>query len=332
MKILASLDDFPAALRGGARLPLATSTAYTLGHARLVERLRAMARRVSGPAVVFCFDPPPARLLRPSDAPEPLIWLERKLEILAALGVDATLVLSHHKEFSPARSPVISSIAWSDRGWQPGQWSRGRTFSSGHGRAGDVELLRRFCAETDMPFEVAEPVEVAGKIVSSSRIRGPGRRRTSGGGRQNARASVSESAARSVRGAMDAGPHSVFPRPMWARSTPCCRPKGFTPPRARVRDGWLPAAVSLGPNPTFDEGSLKVEAYVIGFSGDLYDRPIEIDLLTHLRKIERFASRRDLGFADGPRRGQNGRKLLAQLNPPMPMIAWSRFVEIVRGH
>ena len=51
-----------------------------------------MAQQVGGPAVVLTFDPPPVRILRPEAAPEPLIWVERKTEILAELGVDATVV------------------------------------------------------------------------------------------------------------------------------------------------------------------------------------------------------------------------------------------------
>jgi len=48
--------------------------------------------------------------------------------------------------------------------------------------------------------------------------------------------------------------------------------------------------VSLGPNPTFDETGLKIEAYLIGFQEMIYDRPIEVDFLTQLREIKRFAS------------------------------------------
>lgn len=47
----------------------------------------------------------------------------------------------------------------------------GPNFFFGHHRSGNVEVLRRFCAEANVPFEVAEPVEVEGQIVSSSRIR-----------------------------------------------------------------------------------------------------------------------------------------------------------------
>src|SRR5204863_6684191 len=41
--------------------------------------------------------------------------------------------------------------------------------------------------------------------------------------------------------------------------------------RAVLEDGaaW-PAAVNIGPNPTFGEQARKVEAHLIGFAGDLY--------------------------------------------------------------
>ena len=47
----------------------------------------------------------------------------------------------------------------------------GPNFFFGHNRSGNVEVLRLFCAEAHMPFEVTEPVEVGGRIVSSSGIR-----------------------------------------------------------------------------------------------------------------------------------------------------------------
>ena len=59
---------------------------------------------------------------------------------------------------------------------------------------------------------------------------------------------------------------------------------------ARVQNAWYPAAVSLGPSPTFNEAAIKVEAFLIGFQGVINDLPIEIDFRARLREIERFAS------------------------------------------
>jgi riboflavin kinase/FMN adenylyltransferase len=66
--------------------------------------------------------------------------------------------------------------------------------------------------------------------------------------------------------------------------------EGIYAGRAIVDGKFWPAAISLGPNPTFDEGALKVEIHLVDFRGDLYDRNLEVDFLTHLRDIKRFNS------------------------------------------
>jgi riboflavin kinase/FMN adenylyltransferase len=57
----------------------------------------------------------------------------------------------------------------------------------------------------------------------------------------------------------------------------------------------VPAAVSIGVRPTFEEeGEQKVEAYLIGFEGDLYGDTLELAFLDRLRDEERFDSAEEL--------------------------------------
>jgi riboflavin kinase/FMN adenylyltransferase len=69
--------------------------------------------------------------------------------------------------------------------------------------------------------------------------------------------------------------------------------------RARTLDGSgdaaagsHAAAISVGTNPTFvpGTGELTVEAYLLDFDGDLYDRRLRLELLARLRDERRFAS------------------------------------------
>jgi riboflavin kinase / FMN adenylyltransferase len=48
--------------------------------------------------------------------------------------------------------------------------------------------------------------------------------------------------------------------------------------------------VNIGPNPTFGEQALKVEAHLIGFGGSLYGQPLELEFLSRLRSIQPFES------------------------------------------
>src|SRR5690606_2116173 len=56
----------------------------------------------------------------------------------------------------------------------------------------------------------------------------------------------------------------------------------------------IPAAISIGRNPTFPSAELTVEAYLLDFSGDLYDRELSLEFLQWLRPQERFASPNEL--------------------------------------
>ncbi|MGH8792153.1 MAG: riboflavin kinase, partial [Stackebrandtia sp.] len=63
-------------------------------------------------------------------------------------------------------------------------------------------------------------------------------------------------------------------------------------PADGVYAGWLhradgrrlPAAVSVGTNPTFSGAERTVEAYVLDFSGDLYGEPVGVDFVVRLRE------------------------------------------------
>jgi riboflavin kinase/FMN adenylyltransferase len=290
MKLLHSLDDFPETLCGGA-VAIGNFDGVHLGHARLVERLRAMAQRVGGPAVVFTFDPPPVRILRPQAAPEPLVWIDRKIEILAELGIDALLVYPTSQAFLALEArPFFDRIVCDRLGAKA--MVEGPNFFFGHNRSGNVEVLRQFCAEANMPFEVADPVEVAGQIVSSSRIRAlvsAGRldeARTMLGRPYRIRGVVARGVGRGVQ--------LGFPTANIGQTDTLLPGEGVYAARACVENVWHPAAVSLGPNPTFREGERKVEAHLIEFHGMIYDRPIEVDFLSRLREIRQFTSPEDL--------------------------------------
>jgi riboflavin kinase/FMN adenylyltransferase len=64
---------------------------------------------------------------------------------------------------------------------------------------------------------------------------------------------------------------------------------------ARVDGREVPAAVSIGVRPTFeDDGDLRVEAHLIGWDGDLYGRRLRLSFLERLRDEVKFDSAEDL--------------------------------------
>ena len=316
MKLLRTLDDFPETLRGGA-VAIGNFDGVHFGHARLVERLRAMARRVGGPAVVFTFDPSPTRILRPEMAPEPLLWLERKIEILEQLGADAVLGYPTDKALLQMEARQFFDRIVGDR-LDARAMVEGPNFFFGHNRSGNVEVLRQFCAEASIPFEVAEPVEIEGQIVSSSRIRllvmagrvdearamlgrphrirgvvvrGAGRGATIGCPTANLEQIDTLVPGEGIYAARALVRRRSGSEVWHSRPRLCELPNTAEGGCVTPADGrWHPAAVSLGPNPTFGEAGLKVEVHLIGFQGSLYGQPMEVDFVARLRDIERFDS------------------------------------------
>jgi riboflavin kinase / FMN adenylyltransferase len=290
VKVLRDLNSLPSAFRGGA-VAIGNFDGVHRGHARIAERVVAAARRIGGAAVVFTFEPHPARLLRPDQPPAPLCWNERKAELLGELGVDAVLAYPTTVEFLQLEAREFFDQIVRDRLNARGL-VEGRNFFFGHNRSGTVETLREFCAEAGIPMEVVDPVMVDGQPVSSSRVRAA----ISAGRVDAARAMLTR--AYRIRGLVvhgrGRGRQIGYPTANLEQVDTLLPGQGIYAGLAWVGQSAHAAAISIGPNPTFNEGALKVEAYLIDYQDDLYGQTLEVDFLALLRDIKRFASAEEL--------------------------------------
>src|SRR3954454_6257540 len=80
-----SLGEIPERVRG-AFVAVGNFDGVHRGHSRLIARLRANAEAARTMAPALSFDPPPVRLLRPDEAPVPLVWTGRKAALLQEAG------------------------------------------------------------------------------------------------------------------------------------------------------------------------------------------------------------------------------------------------------
>ena len=286
VNILTSLDNPPDAVRGGA-VAIGNFDGVHLGHAEIVRQLVCRAREVGGPAVVLTFDPHPVRLLRPQHAPPPLTWTARKAALLGQLGVDTVVAYPTDEAFldlSPRQ--FFHNIVRERLAAQ--SLVEGVNFFFGRDRLGNVDLLRRFCGEAGVSLDVVEPISVDGQMVSSSRIRALVAQGQIDAVRRlltqpyRIRGTVVHGAARGAR--------LGFPTANLGGVDTLLPGEGIYAGRAWSDGAVFPAAISVGANPTFGERALKIEAYLLDYSGSLYDRTLEIDFLARLRDTQRFDS------------------------------------------
>ena len=286
MHIIRHLDALPAAARGGA-VSIGNFDGVHRGHVAIVRRLLERAQEVGGRAIVFTFDPHPVRILRPDRCPPPLTWTERKAELLAAQGVDwivayptdeALLQLSAAEFFERIVRHALAARALVE----------GPNFFFGHNREGTIDRLRELAAAAHISLDVVPPVVVEGAIVSSSRVRELIR---SG---YVERAAKLLSAPYRIRGMVThgagRGTKIGFPTANLGAVDTLLPAQGVYAGNAWVGDASWPAAINLGPSPTFGDSSIRVEVYLIGLDEPLYGQPLEVDFLARLRDIRPFDS------------------------------------------
>lgn len=288
MQLIRNIDELGQLPRGGA-LAMGNFDGVHRGHARIVERLNHWADRVNGPSIVFTFDPPPVRLLRPELAPPPLTWTERKAELLGALNVDVMIAwqtdrqllqLSYSRFFEDVVQKRIGAAAIVE----------GPNFYFGHNREGDVKKLAKLCAETNIAFEVVEPESLFGEWISSTRIRN-----SIAAGDTHAACEMLTQPYR-IRGMVvhgeGRGAGLGFATANLDAIDTLIPGNGIYCGIARLGNGKETtariAAIHIGPSPTFGDDRPQVEVHILDFSESIYGQVIEVDFLNRLRCVERF--------------------------------------------
>ncbi len=291
VSIWRSLDEVPSDL-GRTVVTIGNFDGVHLGHQHVVRRAREVADELGAERLVaVTFDPHPMAVLRPEHAPPTLTSLETRVELLAAIGVDDVLAIPFSREiaaWSPERfveDILVGALHAS-------AVVVGANFRFGSRAAGDVATLREAGGAHDF---VVEGVALDGgpQVWSSTYIR-------------NCLATGD------VEGAAEAMGRPFTVRGAVVRGDQRGRELGFPTANVPTREmsaapadgvyaGWvrrlddptaepMPAAISVGTNPTFDgERERRVESYVLDRDDlELYDVPIEVSFVAHLRGMLRF--------------------------------------------
>lgn len=257
-----------------------------LGHVAVIRALVRRARDSGLPAVVVTFEPHPAELLRPDDAPGLLTSHGEKMQLLASLAVDRVHLLRFTREFAAleprefVRDCLVARLGCREL-------VVGEDHRFGRHRAGGLGELRELARELDLGVEVVPRVTVDGARVSSTRVR----EAVAAGDLRLATRLLGRAYgvfAPVVRGA-GRGAGLGFPTvnlTLDARKQ--MPPEGIYACRAVIGRRVFPAAAHWGGRPTFGEPDRVLEAHLVGEVGDLYGSWMELQFLERLRGIERF--------------------------------------------
>ncbi|NMR19550.1 bifunctional riboflavin kinase/FAD synthetase [Cellulomonas fimi] len=293
------------------------------GHRSVLTRMVSDARAIGADAVAVTFSPHPARVHHPESAPPLITGIEDRLRLLAQTGLDAVLLLEYTLGFA-RQTPEEFVRRYLVGGLRARTVVVGRDVRFGWNNSGDlttmVELGERHGFRVEVIEDLAsepEPEQTTERTAYEESLRhvaDPLHRRWSSTWVREllAEGRVAEAAtvlgrAHRVRGVVvhgDArGRELGFPTANLGPET-----DGMIPADG-VYAGWLrrlgrapgaddavlPAAISIGTNPTFDGVERRVEGYVLDRTDlDLYGEEVAYELVARLRETLRFDSVDDL--------------------------------------
>ncbi|MDN5794210.1 MAG: bifunctional riboflavin kinase/FAD synthetase [Intrasporangium sp.] len=287
-------DEIPGDL-GPTVVTLGNFDGVHRGHRAVLRRVVSEAGDRGALAVAVTFDPHPVAVLYPDRAPTLISSLGQRLDQLATLGLHATLVLEFTHEFATetpeefVRGTFVEALHAS-------AVVVGKDTRFGVRNSGDVATLRGL--GTRYGFDVLALDDIGeGARWSSTQLRSD---LTTGNVNH---AALILGRPHEVSGTVVHGDHRGrelgFPT-----ANLSAEPEGMVPADG-VYAGWLlrrdlpggdpdrmlPAAISIGTNPTFDGLARRVEGYVLDRTDlELYGEAISFQFVEHLRPTLRFDS------------------------------------------
>lgn len=256
------------------------------GHQQLIDRAVRRGRERAVPTVLVTFDPHPAEIVRPGSHPLRLTSLRRRADLVAERGVDAFCVLPFTPDLARTEAAEFAHEVLVER-LHAAAVVVGRNFTFGHRAAGDVALLTRLGERFGFAVEGLDLITDDGVTFSSTYIRacidaGDVAAATAALGRPHRVEGVVVHGERRGRAL-------GFPTANIATAPYTALPAdGVYAGRFALGERTLPAAISVGTNPTFSGRLRTLEVYVLDVVEDFYGHAVGVDFLHRLRGMDRY--------------------------------------------
>ncbi len=245
------------------------------------------AKEIGGCSGVLTFEPHPLKAVAPGVEISYLTTLQDRVRLIKEQGVDLVAVLHFTREISHMSPEEFINLLLDHINMV--ELRVGPDFALGYRRSGTIPVLAEIGERRGFTVHAIPPVKIEGKVVSSTEIR-----------RLFSDGMVKEAARLLGRnpflvGKVVSGFHRG--RTIGVPTANLESSHNLIIPAEGVYavyvyfDGqkW-PGVVSIGRHPTFeDAGKRTVEAHILGFDGDLYDKVLQIEFIERLRDEKRFA-------------------------------------------
>ncbi|NPA46148.1 MAG: bifunctional riboflavin kinase/FAD synthetase [Chlorobi bacterium] len=262
------------------------------GHRYLIDLTRDAALRHRLKSLIITFDPHPALVLRPQEAPPLLTVRPEKEFLLKRTGADYIYFQKFDKDFARLTAEAYLHYLYERFGMR--LLVLGYDHRFGSDRLGDYEKIKEIGRRKGFEVIRAKAYRYKGKMVSSSLIRqyisNAKIRRANEllgydymlwgqvvhGSRFGRKIGFPTANLRPL------SPHKLIP------------PPGVYDVRTEIEGKMRKAVMNIGMRPTLDGKHRQIEVHIPGFSGDLYGKCLHVNMIDFLRPEKKFASVEEL--------------------------------------
>jgi riboflavin kinase/FMN adenylyltransferase len=238
------------------------------------------------------FEPHPIKVIMPGNGPPLITPIQQKLRLMEGTGIDVIFCLPFTKEFAAISArDFVKDILVDKIGIK--EIVVGYDYTFGHGREGNIQLLKEMGSHFGFTVHVVDPVRINNTLVSSTSIRNL----VQEGNLKEAKKLLGRDYQISgtvVKG-KDRGDRllgfSTANLELIDELTPGV---GVNAVRAHIDDQTYYGLTNIGYNPTFGEGTFSVETHILDFSRDLLGKTIRVDFIERLRDEKTFESAKEL--------------------------------------
>jgi len=288
MQILHSIPEL-SRLPGPLFLAIGVFDGVHRGHQAVISTSARHAHSADGTPVVLTFDPHPAKILRPNDAPHLLTATQHKIALIRNLGVGHLLLIKFDKNFA-ATTPedFIQQLVTHSKTLR--EICVGHEWSFGKNRTGNLDLLKKLGARFHFNVVGIPPVMAKGEVVSSTAIR----QAVEDGDLKKAAQMLGRDytiLGTVVRGD-NLGKKIGFPTANLSAHSEQFPPNGIYFAEAWIEGVLYHGVVNLGYRPTVsaEKNERVLEIHLLDFDRDIYGEDVELRFIQYLRPERKFES------------------------------------------
>ncbi|MFH1715231.1 MAG: bifunctional riboflavin kinase/FAD synthetase [Elusimicrobiota bacterium] len=274
-------------------MPIGVFDGAHIGHQSIINKSGRLAKKLNAKNIVLTFDLHPRSLLYPEQKVAMLTTNEEKTELLKTMEIDGIIFLYFgHAIAEMTPEDFFKKVLVQGLGVKG--IVVGSNFCFGNNRSGNIDLLKKMGKEHDVIVEIARDIKLGGKIVSSTLIR-----------KCMERGDVATAAKYlgrlySVDGLVVHGKAigSKYNVPTVNLHIPYGKliPRGVYGGYAEVLGKKRKAVINCGNRPTLihDPHRFTVEAHILEFSSDLYNKNVKIYFKEKIRDEKKYKNMEEL--------------------------------------